>query len=66
MSKRIAVAGAGHGGLVAAYYLACAGFDGSKLPSDMTLAPVVIKDYREVKPENLREYYEIQKGGSLP
>jgi hypothetical protein len=32
----------------------------------MTLAPVVIKDYREVKPENLREYYEIQKGGSLP
>ena len=27
MSKRIAVAGAGHGGLVAAYYLACAGYD---------------------------------------
>ena len=27
MGKRIAVAGAGHGGLVAAYYLACAGYD---------------------------------------
>lgn len=41
--------------------MACAGFDGSKLPSDMTLAPVVIKDYREVKPEDLREYHRVQK-----
>ena len=27
MSKKIVVAGAGHGGLIAAYYLAAAGYD---------------------------------------
>ena len=66
-SECLVIEDAGNGLLAAKRAgMACAGFDGSKLPSDMTLAPVVIKDYREVKPENLREYYEIQKGGSLP
>lgn len=40
--------------------MACAGFNGSELPSDMTLAPVVFSDYRKVKPEDLREWHREQ------
>ena len=41
--------------------MACAGFDGSELPSDMTLAPVVFSDYRKIGPEDLQECYNLQK-----
>lgn len=41
--------------------MACAGFDGSELPSDMTLAPVVFSDYRKVTAEDLREWHRKQK-----
>ena len=41
--------------------MACAGFDGSELPSDMKLAPVVFSDYRKVSAEDLREWYREQK-----
>ena len=41
--------------------MACAGFDGSELPSDMTLAPVVFSDYRKLGPEDLQECYNLQK-----
>lgn len=41
--------------------MACAGFDGSELPSDMTLAPVVFSDYRKVRAEDLREWHRVQK-----
>lgn len=40
--------------------MACAGFDGSELPSDMTLAPVVFSDYRKVRAEDLREWHREQ------
>lgn len=40
--------------------MACAGFNGSELPSDMTLAPVVFSDYRKVKPEDLCEWHREQ------
>lgn len=42
--------------------MACAGFDGSQLPSDMTLAPVVFSDYQKVTPADFREWYRAQKG----
>ena len=41
--------------------MACVGFDGSELPSDMELAPVVFSDYRKVTPEDLRDWYLAQK-----
>ena len=41
--------------------MACAGFDGSELPSDMKLAPVVFSDYRKVSAEDLREWHREQK-----
>lgn len=41
--------------------MACAGFDGSELPSDMALAPVVFSDYRKVRAEDLRAWYREQK-----
>lgn len=40
--------------------MACAGFDGSELPSDMTLAPVVFSDYRKVTPEDFRRWHRAQ------
>lgn len=40
--------------------MACAGFDGSELPSDMTLAPVVFSDYRKVRAEDLRAWHREQ------
>ena len=43
--------------------MACAGFDGSELPSDMTLAPVVFSDYRKVGAEDLRAWHREQMSG---
>ena len=43
--------------------MACAGFDGSELPSDMTLAPVVFSDYRKVGAEDLRAWHREQMTG---
>ncbi len=40
--------------------MACAGFDGSELPSDMTLAPVAFSDYRKVTPEDFRRWHLAQ------
>ena len=47
--------------------MACAGFDGSELPSELSLAPIVFSDYRRVKPADMREWHRQQKGsdGSL-
>ena len=47
--------------------MACAGFDGSELPADVALAPIVFSDYRRVKPADMREWHRQQKGsdGSL-
>ena len=42
--------------------MACAGFDGSELPSDLALAPVTFSDYRKVTVENMRDWYLAQKG----
>ncbi len=42
--------------------MACAGFDGSELPSDMSLAPVVFSDYRLVKPKDMREWHRLTMG----
>lgn len=42
--------------------MACAGFDGSELPSDVALAPIVFSDYRKVKPVDMREWHRQQKG----
>ena len=41
--------------------MACAGFDGSELPSDVALAPIVFSDYRKVKPADMREWHRQQK-----
>lgn len=41
--------------------MACAGFDGSELPSDVALAPIVFSDYRKVKPADMREWHRGQK-----
>ena len=43
--------------------MACAGFDGSELPSDMPLAPVVFSDYRKVGAEDLRAWHREQMSG---
>lgn len=57
----LAIEDAGNGLLAACRAgMACAGFDGSELPSDMTLAPVVFSDYRKVGPEDLREWHREQ------
>lgn len=57
----LAIEDAGNGLLAARRAgMACAGFDGSELPSDMTLAPVVFSDYRKVGPEDLREWHREQ------
>ena len=42
--------------------MACAGFDGSELPSELSLAPSVFSDYRRVKPADMREWHRQQKG----
>ena len=42
--------------------MACAGFDGSELPSELSLAPIVFSDYRRVKPADMREWHRQQKG----
>ena len=42
--------------------MACAGFDGSELPADVALAPIVFSDYRKVKPADMREWHRRQKG----
>ncbi len=42
--------------------MACAGFDGSELPSELSLAPIVFSDYRKVKPADMREWHRQQKG----
>ena len=42
--------------------MACAGFDGSELPSELSLAPIVFSDYRKVKPADMREWHRRQKG----
>lgn len=42
--------------------MACAGFDGSELPSDLELAPVTFSDYRKVTVESMRDWYLAQKG----
>ena len=42
--------------------MACAGFDGSELPSELSLAPIVFSDYRRVKPADMREWHGQQKG----
>lgn len=58
----LVVEDAGNGLLGAARAgMACAGFDGSELPSDMTLAPVVFSDYRKVRAEDLRGWHREQK-----
>lgn len=41
--------------------MSCAGFEGSELPSDVALAPVVFADYREVGPADMREWHSRQK-----
>ena len=57
----LAIEDAGNGLLAARRAgMACAGFDGSELPSDMTLAPVIFSDYRKVTAEDLREWHREQ------
>lgn len=38
--------------------MACVGFNGSQLPSDLVDPPIVFSDYRQVRPEDFFSWYE--------